>query len=87
MADVIITIYLMGWPLSSLALAVASRLTPRRLRPAPRVLVPVIIAAGGLWPLLVLGIGQFAGVMAISKALADDDAGFAVAPTAVEEFV
>jgi hypothetical protein len=84
-ADVIVVIYLLGWPLASVALAVSSRLVSSRLRPARNPLA-VSLLAGAAWPFLVLGAVQFGAVVAL-KALVDDNALPAVIPTAVDELV
>ncbi len=82
MADVIVMTYLLGWPLAGVILAVVSRLLQNRLRPH---LLAASLLAGAVWPLLLLGVGQFVGVVAIAKALAEDEAG--PAAVAADELV
>lgn|GEM_PF-5230238 len=66
MAEAIVTMYLMGWTLTSAALSVWAA----RLRHGHRVGTVLLGAlAGGIWPVLLLGAGQFAVVIAVSKAM------------------
>jgi hypothetical protein len=51
--------YLIGWIITSVGLALATR---DRSRPAS-----VIVAAGAVWPLLVLGAAQFAAIALVAK--------------------
>jgi hypothetical protein len=71
-ADVIVVVYLFGWLLTSAALVVSSRLLNRRRSPARHPLA-VSLLAGGAWVLLLLGAAQFGALVALSKALADDE--------------
>lgn len=50
--------YLIGWVITSIGLAVFTRLRPR---PA------LVVVAGAVWPLLVLGAAQFAAVAAVAE--------------------
>ena len=72
MADVIVVVYLSGWLLTSAALVVSSRLLKSRRSPAQHPL-PLSLLAGGAWVLLLLGAAQFGALVALSKALADDE--------------
>jgi hypothetical protein len=51
--------YLIGWIITSVGLALATRV---RSRPAS-----VVVAAGAVWPLLVLGAAQFAAIALVTE--------------------
>ena len=72
MADVIVVVYLSGWLLTSAALAASTRFLTRRFRPVQHPAVLTLVA-GGAWLLLLVGAAQFGALLAIRKALADDE--------------
>jgi uncharacterized membrane protein YGL010W len=51
--------YVIGWVITSIGLAAFTR---RRPRPAS-----VVLGAGAVWPLLVLGAAQFAAIAAVAE--------------------
>ena len=59
MINTVLYSYLIGWIITSVGLALATR---DRSRPAS-----VIVAAGAVWPLLVLGAAQFAAVALVAE--------------------
>jgi hypothetical protein len=62
----VLAIYLIGWlPVSFAAYAAAKRLADKRA-PAPRPLL-VSVVAGGLWPLLVVGMVELSSVVVYTK--------------------
>jgi hypothetical protein len=85
-ADVIVVIYLSGWLITSVALGISSRLLTARFRPARRP-VAVSVLAGGLWLVLLVGAAQFGALVALSKALSEDDAELGVVSATVDELV
>jgi hypothetical protein len=85
-ADVIVVVYLSGWLLTSAALVVSSRLLKSRRSPAKHA-VSISLLAGGAWLLLLLGAAQFGALVALSKALAEEDNERAVFPTTADELV
>jgi hypothetical protein len=85
-ADVLVVIYLSGWLIASIALAVSSRLlTSRFRRPGGRIAVSVL--AGGAWLVLLVGAAQFGALVALSKVLSDVDDELADRATPVDELV
>ena len=52
--------YLIGWIITSVGLALITRHHQSRLR-------SVIVAAGAVWPLLVLGAAQFAAIALVTE--------------------
>jgi hypothetical protein len=79
----IVMIYLLGWLLTSV---VSARLLKRRVSSAPHPWA-VSVFAGGAWLVLLVGAAQFGALLAIRKALAEEDDEYDVIPTAAEEFV
>ncbi|HEY6648464.1 MAG TPA: hypothetical protein VI217_15380 [Mycobacterium sp.] len=59
MINTVLYSYLIGWIITSVGLALATR---DQSRPAS-----VIVAAGAVWPLLVLGAAQFAAVALVAE--------------------
>jgi hypothetical protein len=69
-SDMLMLVYALGWPLASVGLIVAARWLRDRWRPAPGSL-GITCLAGAIWPLLLLGLAQFAIVAATAKVLAN----------------
>lgn len=66
MVDTLVLIYLCGWlPVSFLAYAASKRLADKR-SPAPHPLF-ISLIAGGLWPVLVVGMVELSSVMVYTK--------------------
>jgi O-antigen ligase len=84
MADVIVVVYLSGWFIASVALAVLSRVLTRRFA-RPRGRLAVSILAGAAWLLLLVGAAQFGALMALSRVLSDVDDESADGATTVDE--
>ncbi len=59
MTNTVLYSYLIGWIITSVSLALITR---HRSRPGS-----VIVAAGAVWPLLVLGAAQFAAVALVTE--------------------
>jgi hypothetical protein len=68
MADMLIVIYLAAWlPVSFATYAAGWHLTDR-LTPAKQpMMVMLSVAAGALWPLLVVGLVEMSSVMVLTK--------------------
>lgn len=68
MADMLIVIYLAGWLPVSFATYAAGRHLTDRLAPANQpMMVIVSVAAGAVWPLLVVGLVEMSSVMVLTK--------------------
>ncbi|MGX9788508.1 hypothetical protein [Mycobacterium sp. MMS18-G62] len=66
MVDTLVLIYLSGWlPVTFGAYAASKRLADKR-SPAPRPLI-VSLIAGGLWPVLVVGMVELSSVVVYMK--------------------
>jgi hypothetical protein len=66
MVDILIVIYVAGWlPVAFAAYAAGKRLSDRRAPAEHPVLVS--LAAGALWPLLVVGLVEMSSVMVLTK--------------------
>jgi hypothetical protein len=65
--EAVVTAYLIGWVVSTVAIYLASRRLGDAQNPAPHQLV-LSTVAGGLWPLLLLGVVEFSSVAAASSA-------------------
>ena len=66
MLEVVFYGYLLGWALTTATLGAAVGLT--RDRAVPRTTsVPLMVAAGGVWPLLAVGVVEYAGVVAAAS--------------------
>lgn len=72
-SDVLMLVYALGWLLVSAGLIVAARWLRDRWRPASGSL-GITCLAGAVWPLLLLGLAQFAIVVMTAKVLADRSA-------------
>jgi hypothetical protein len=69
MVDTLIVIYLIGWlPVSLAAYAAGKRLADRRAHPDQPLMMVVSLAAGAIWPLLVVGLVELSSVMVLTKA-------------------
>jgi putative effector of murein hydrolase len=67
MVDMLIVIYLVGWlPVTFAVYAAGKRLSDRRTPAVHPVLVSV--AAGALWPLLVVGLVELSSIIVFTKA-------------------
>lgn len=60
MINAILYSYLIGWIITSVGMALTTR---GQSRPAS-----VVVAAGAVWPLVVLGVAQFAAIALIAEA-------------------
>jgi uncharacterized membrane protein YhaH (DUF805 family) len=68
MVGTLIAVYLIGWLLASLAAYAAGRRLADRRTPADHsLMVLVSVAAGAIWPLLVVGLVEFSSVMVLTK--------------------
>ena len=68
MVSTLIAIYLIAWlPVSSAAYAAGKRLTDRRAPADQPLMVIVSLAAGAIWPLLVVGLVEMSSVMVLTK--------------------
>ena len=81
--EMIVMIYLLGWLLTSV---VSARLLTSRVSSAQHPLA-ISLFAGGAWLLLLVGAAQFGALIAIRRALAEEESEFDVIPTAADEFV
>lgn len=69
MVGTLIVIYLIGWlPVSFAAYAAGKRLADRQTPPDQSLMVMVSLAAGAVWPLLVVGLVELSSVMVFTKA-------------------
>jgi hypothetical protein len=69
MVDMLIVIYLTGWLLVSFtAYAAGRRLTDRQTPATHPTMVMVSVAAGAMWPLLVVGLVELSSIMVLTKA-------------------
>jgi hypothetical protein len=57
--DTVLYSYLIGWIITSVGLALTTRGQSR--------LASVIVAAGAVWPLLVLGVAQYAAIALVAE--------------------
>jgi hypothetical protein len=68
MVDMLIVIYLAGWlPVSFAAYAAGRRLTDRLTPARHSLMVMVSVAAGAVWPLLVVGLVELSSIMVLTK--------------------
>ena len=68
MVGTLIAIYLIGWlPVSFAAYAAGKRLADRRTPAQQPFMVIVSLAAGAIWPLLVVGLVELSSVMVFTK--------------------
>ena len=68
MVDMLIFIYLAGWlPVSFAAYAAGRRLTDSLTPARHSLMVMVSVAAGAVWPLLVVGLVELSSVMVLTK--------------------
>jgi hypothetical protein len=68
MVGTLIAIYLIGWlPVSFAAYAAGKRLADRRTPANQPLMVIVSLAAGAIWPLLVVGLVEMSSVMVLTK--------------------
>lgn len=68
MVSLLTVIYLAGWlPVSFAAYAAGKRLTDRHTPANQRFMVMVSVAAGAIWPLLVVGLVELSSVMVLTK--------------------
>jgi hypothetical protein len=81
----IVMIYLLAWLFTSVVLAVSSRLLKDRWSPARHPLA-ISLVAGGVWLLLLVGAAQFGALVAVKKALAEDEREVARISAGVDEF-
>jgi hypothetical protein len=67
-ADMLIVIYLAGWlPVSFATYAAGRRLSDRQTPANQPMMVMVSVAAGAVWPLLVVGLVEMSSVMVLTK--------------------
>ena len=57
----VLSCYLLGWVMTTIGLALVVGKLNDRVRPAPHP-IPLALAAGAAWPLVLLGAAQFAVV-------------------------
>jgi hypothetical protein len=68
MVGTLIAIYLIGWlPMSVAAYAAGKRLADRKTAPDQPLMMVVSLAAGAIWPLLVVGLVEMSSVMVLTK--------------------
>lgn len=68
MVGTLIAIYLIGWlPVSFAAYAAAKRLADRRASADQPLMIVVSLAAGAIWPLLVVGLVELSSVVVLTK--------------------
>jgi hypothetical protein len=68
MVGTLIVVYLACWMLASFAAyAVGRRLADRQTHPNQPLIVAVSVAAGAVWPLLVVGLIELSSVMVLTK--------------------
>ena len=68
MVGTLIAIYLIGWlPVSFAAYAAGKRLADRRSAADQPLMMVVSLAAGAIWPLLVVGLVELSSVMVLTK--------------------
>ncbi|AGB26159.1 hypothetical protein Mycsm_05995 [Mycobacterium sp. JS623] len=68
MVGTLIAIYLIGWlPVSFAAYVAANRLADRRASADQPSMIVVSLAAGAIWPLLVVGLVELSSVMVLTK--------------------
>jgi hypothetical protein len=68
MVDTLIAIYLIGWlPMSVAAYAAGKRLADRRTPADQPLMMVVSLAAGAIWPLLVVGLVEMSSVMVLTR--------------------
>ena len=68
MLDVVCCVYVFGWALTTASLSAAARRA--RGRSVPRTTsVPLMVAAGAAWPLLAVGVVEYAGIVAAASVL------------------
>ena len=69
MFNMLIVIYLIGWLLVTFAAyAAGRRLSDRQTAPDHSLIVMLSLAAGAVWPLLVVGLVELSSVMVLTKA-------------------
>ena len=66
MIDTVLCSYLLGWVVTSIGLALAVRKLQDPVRPQSHP-IPLLIAAGAAWPLVVLGAAQMAIVAIVAR--------------------
>jgi hypothetical protein len=68
MVSTLIAIYLIGWlPVSAAVYAAGKRLADRRASADQPLMMVVSLAAGAIWPLLVVGLVELSSVMVLTK--------------------
>ena len=68
MVSTLIAIYLIGWlPVSVAAYAAGKRLADRRASADRPLMMVVSLAAGAIWPLLVVGLVELSSVMVLTR--------------------
>lgn len=68
MVSMLMVIYLVGWlPASFAAYAAGMHLTDRQTPADRRFMVMVSVAAGAIWPLLVVGLVELSSVMVLTR--------------------
>jgi hypothetical protein len=68
MVGTLIAVYLIGWLLASIAAYVVGRRLSQRETPADHTMVGLVsVAAGAVWPLLVVGLVELSSVMVLTK--------------------
>ena len=70
--DFLIYGYLIGWALTTIALALTVRRLQDQARPQPHP-IPLSVVAGAAWPILVLGVAEYASVAAAAAVVHDED--------------
>jgi hypothetical protein len=77
MIDTLLYGYLAGWVLTTIGLALTVRRLQHPVRPQPHS-IPLSVAAGAVWPVLVLGAAEMAAIALACKAIRDADEGLLV---------
>jgi hypothetical protein len=70
--QILLTGYLIGWLVTTVVLAFTVRKMQDPARPQPHPL-PLTVLAGAVWPILILGVAEYASVAAAAAVVHDDD--------------
>jgi hypothetical protein len=72
-----VLIYLSGWLVGTIAICTAARHLHDRCEPSPHPL-GVSVAAGALWPLLLVGLVELSSVLVLTKAQSKAESGTSI---------
>lgn len=68
MLSTVLSFYLLGWVMTTIGLALVVPKLKDRVAPQPHPM-PLAVAAGAAWPLVLLGVAQFAIVAIVLNAI------------------